>query len=150
MKEPLGRTVKFLNIEIRKFLDFHLNEYQLGNGQFAIVIEVSENKGINQDALAQKMGVDKTTIAKTVKKLVENGYIIKEEDENDRRSKKLYTTHKADLIFKKIKKLINLERQVLTHGISQEEIKIFLKVVDCMKSNISEYLEKGGSSDWKK
>ena len=116
MKEPLGRTVKFLNIEIRKFLDFHLNEYQLGNGQFAIVIEVSENKGINQDALAQKMGVDKTTIAKTVKKLVENGYIIKEEDENDRRSKKLYTTHKADLIFKKIKKLINLERQVLTHG----------------------------------
>ena len=150
MKEPLGRTVKFLNIEIRKFLDFHLNEYQLGNGQFAIVIEVSENKGINQDALAQKMGVDKTTIAKTVKKLVGNGYIIKEEDENDRRSKKLYTTHKADLIFKKIKKLINLERQVLTHGISQEEIKIFLKVVDCMKSNISEYLEKGGSSDWKK
>ncbi|ADO84370.1 MarR family winged helix-turn-helix transcriptional regulator [Ilyobacter polytropus] len=150
MKEPLGRTVKFLNIEIRKFLDFHLNEYQLGNGQFAIVIEVSENKGINQDALAQKMGVDKTTIAKTVKKLVENGYIIKEEDENDRRSKKLYTTHKADLIFKKIKKLINLEKQVLTHGISQEEIKIFLKVVDCMKSNISEYLESGGSSDWKK
>ncbi|WP_320047452.1 MarR family transcriptional regulator [uncultured Ilyobacter sp.] len=150
MKEPLGRTVKFLNIEIRKFLDFYLNEYQLGNGQFAIVIEVSENKGINQDALAQKMGVDKTTIAKTLKKLVENGYIIKEEDENDRRSKKIYTTHKADLIFKKIKKLINLERQVLTHGISQEEIKIFLKVVDCMKSNILEYLENGGSSDWKK
>ncbi|WP_320047534.1 MarR family transcriptional regulator [uncultured Ilyobacter sp.] len=150
MKEPLGRTVKFLNIEIRKFLDFHLNEYQLGNGQFAIVIEISENRGINQDALAQKMGVDKTTIAKTVKKLVENGYIIKEEDENDRRSKKLYTTHKADLIFKKIKKLINLEKQVLTHGISQDEIKIFLKVVDCMKSNISEYLESGGSSDWKK
>jgi DNA-binding MarR family transcriptional regulator len=149
-KEPLGKIIKFLNLDIRKFLDFHLDEYQLGNGQFIIIIEVCTNRGLNQDILSKKMGVDKTTIAKSVKKLVENGYITKKEDENDRRSKKLYPTKKAEDILPKLKTLSTFEKEVFSQGISQDEMKIFLRVVNRIKSNITENLEKGGDSEWKK
>jgi DNA-binding MarR family transcriptional regulator len=149
-KEPLGKIIKFLNLDIRKFLDFHLDEYQLGNGQFIIIIEVCTNRGLSQDILSKKMGVDKTTIAKSVKKLVENGYITKKEDENDRRSKKLYPTKKAEDILPKLKTLSTFEKEVFSQGISQDEMKIFLRVVNRIKSNITENLEKGGDSEWKK
>jgi DNA-binding MarR family transcriptional regulator len=149
-KEPLGKTVKFLNIEIKRFLDFHLDEYQLGNGQFIIILDVCRNRGISQDVLSKNIGVDKTTIAKSVKKLVENGYITKVEDENDRRSKKIYPTKKAEDILPKLKNLDILEKEVFSQGITQDEMDMFLKVSGRIKSNIKDYLESGGDSNWKK
>lgn len=148
LKEPLGKQVKFLNLEIRKFLDYHLDEYHLGNGQFSILMEVFAHKGISQDSLSKIIGVDKTTIAKSVKKLVENGYVIRKENEKDRRAKKLYPSEKAERIFPKIKKLIALETEVLSKGLSHEEIQIFSKVVNRMKINISEYLKDKGDISW--
>ena len=150
IKEPLGKTVKFLKTEIKRFLDFHLDEYQLGNGQFTIILDVCKNRGISQDVLSKNIGVDKTTIAKSVKKLVENGYITKEEDEKDRRSKKIYPTKKAEDILPKLKNLDTLEREIFSQGITQDEMEIFLKVSSRIKSNIKYYLEDGGDSNWKK
>jgi DNA-binding MarR family transcriptional regulator len=149
-KEPLGKKVKMLHLEIRKFLDFHLDEYHLGNGQFVILIEVCLNRGASQDFLSKKIGLDKTTIAKSVKKIVGNGYIERIEDENDRRSKKLYPTEKGELVFSKIKNLLELEERILSKGISENEMEIFLKVVNNMKSNVIEYMESGGDPQWKK
>ncbi|WP_372712775.1 MarR family winged helix-turn-helix transcriptional regulator [Ilyobacter sp.] len=150
IKEPLGKTVKFLKTEIKRFLDFHLDEYQLGNGQFTIILDVCKNRGISQDVLSKNIGVDKTTIAKSVKKLVENGYITKEEDEKDRRSKKIYPTKKAEDILPKLKNLDTLEKEIFSQGITQDEMEIFLKVSGRIKSNIKYYLEDGGDSNWKK
>lgn len=150
MKEPLGKTIKSLDMNIRRFLDFHLDEHELGNGQFVLLIEVCENTGISQDTLSKKISLDKTTVAKSVKKMVANGYIVRKYDEKDRRSKKLYPTKKAEDIFPKIKKLSEIEREVLTAGLSKMEVETFLRIVECMKANISEYLESGGNSQWKK
>lgn len=149
IKEPLGKTVKCLTSDIRRFLDFHLDEYQLGNGQFIIILDVCKNRGISQDILSKNIGVDKTTIAKSLKKLLENGYITKEEDKNDRRSKKIYPTKKAEDILPKLKTLEILEKEVFSQNISHDEMDIFIKVANRIKSNIKEYLENGGDSNWK-
>lgn len=144
MRKPLGKEINELGRDIRKIFNYHLEGYSLGDGQFSILYEVFYNPGISQEKLSKKRNVDKTTIAKAVKKLINNGYIKKDKDKMDKRAYCLLCTEKAAQLIPEIKRVIKLENKVITEGFSEDEIKVFRKMMEKITKNIDKHLKKMG------
>lgn len=67
--------------------------------------------------------VDKATLTKVVKKLVQIGYIKVVEDEKDRRIKRLYLTDLAVPAAKRIKEIHNSFYETLCKDIPLEDVR---------------------------
>lgn len=77
MDKPLDKIMNDTTRDINKFLSHHMDQYSLGNGQFGILYEVSKEEGIWQEAIAQRRNVGKSAVAKSIKRLIENGYLYR-------------------------------------------------------------------------
>ena len=62
----------------------------LSSVQQKVCIAIYNDPGLSQDAVAQELGMDKSSIAKLVAKLMAGSYIRRETNPEDRREYKLY------------------------------------------------------------
>lgn len=141
MDKPLDKIMNDTTRDINKFLSHHMDQYSLGNGQFGILYEVSKEEGIWQETIAQRRNVGKSAVAKSIKRLIENGYLFRKKDEIDKRAWCLYCTEKGRKMIPIIVNLIETVKKLLTKGSSEEEIKIFRKVNERMSKNIEDYFK---------
>ncbi|WP_367334562.1 MarR family winged helix-turn-helix transcriptional regulator [Lentilactobacillus sp.] len=67
----------------------------LANNAFIYVIRSYEKPGMFLGELADSVQIDRTTAFRTVRKLVDSGYLRLEDDANDKRLRRVYVTEKG-------------------------------------------------------
>ncbi|SDZ84538.1 DNA-binding transcriptional regulator, MarR family [Thalassobacillus cyri] len=87
------------------------------------LVRICENPGIIQGKVAEMIKVDRTTAARSIKKLKMNGFIEKKEDEYNKKIKKLYPTEKGKKVFPFIKRENDHSNSVALEGLSEVEIE---------------------------
>lgn len=117
------------------YFDDVLEEYNIGCGQQFFLLRISQNPGIGIIELAEKGYFDKGTTARAVKKLEDNGYIKRFADKQDKRIYRLYTTDEAIPVLDAINTSINRWHDILTTGLSEEEISITNNSMGKMSEN---------------
>lgn len=75
--------------------NIEFKELKLNKGQYIYLVRIFENEGIIPERLAEVIKVDRTTLSRAVRKLEENGFILKESDPFNKKIKHLYTKRKA-------------------------------------------------------
>lgn len=99
------------------------------------ILENSE-KEIYQKDLEEILNLRRATVSGVLRTMEKNELIKRTKDTEDTRTKKIILNEKAQKIFiqheKKFKELEN----IITQGISQEELLTFTKVIEKMKDNI--------------
>jgi DNA-binding MarR family transcriptional regulator len=60
--------------------------------QFAVLVTIYQNPGLNQTHLVDKTGIDRSTIAEMIDRLVARGYIERKRDTDDQRVNTLWAT----------------------------------------------------------
>lgn len=136
LNQPLGKTIAHLGKDIHTYLGEKLADFNLGSGQFFVIIRVYENEGVCQDELSKILNIDKTTVAKSVKKVIKEGYIIKKRDENDKRYHRLYVSEKGRETYVLIKKILAEAEEKFMSGFNDEELLLFISFLDRVKNNI--------------
>ena len=115
----------FRNTQI--YLDKVLKEYELSSGSCPYLFILEKNEGISQNKLSEEIGNDKSMSARTITKLIELGYVYKEQHERNSRAYRLYLTDKAKaimpMIHEEIQALVNLAAEEL----SEEEMLITMR-----------------------
>src|ERR1700754_1017448 len=93
---PLADRPGFL---IRRLHQIHLSlfaaecaSFQTTPVQYSILSVVDAQPGLEQSALAKEVGVDRTTLANVVARLVKRGLLRRHQGEEDRRLKHVYPT----------------------------------------------------------
>lgn len=66
------------------------------------IIETGRKQQISVNELAELLNLDKSTVSRTVDQLVNNGIMLREADQEDRRFVKLKLTGKGEELFKNI------------------------------------------------
>jgi DNA-binding MarR family transcriptional regulator len=112
----------FRNTQI--YLDKVLKEFGLTNGTCSYLFVLEKNEGISQNKLSEEIGNDKAMSARTITKLIEQGYVYKEQHEKNSRAYKLYLTDKAKEIMPKVHKEIQALVNLASEELSQEELLI--------------------------
>ncbi len=108
----------------------------IGRGQINILEAILDNKKITQEQLAQILNLDKTTIAKAVKKLEEKGLIIRERSNEDRRKNEISATEKAFVVKEQMSKHMEDYTQSFFEGINENEIDSFKETLEKIETNI--------------
>lgn len=109
---------------------------QMGRGQMMIVREILENPGISQDQLAEKLSIDKTTVAKSVKKLEAHEMITRVKSIEDSRKYEITATKRAVDIGDRMKNEFDKRTGLLFKGIADEELDSFNITLKKIESNI--------------
>lgn len=108
----------------------------IGKGQIKILKVIADNENITQDNLANELNIDKTTVAKAVKKLEASELITRNQSKLDKRKKELIATEKAYSIIKHMDKHLEEDNDFYFKGLSSEEILAFRTTLDKIEQNI--------------
>ncbi|WP_372445132.1 MarR family winged helix-turn-helix transcriptional regulator [Clostridium estertheticum] len=140
MKEDIMHLLKLNNQILRNtqvHLDKMLKEYHLSSGSYPYLLMLRGNEGISQNKISEEVGCDKAMSARTITKLIDIGYIVRNKDEDDSRAYKLYLTQKAKVIIPKVLYKIHKLVGLITKDLNEEEkrttINSLSKVLNSVK-----------------
>ena len=122
---------QFIAAKLRKM------EVPLTPEQF-ILIDLLWNQGsMSQQQLADQMHKDKNSVTKLVDALERKGFVVREQNRQDRRSNTLVLTEKAEALKHGAKqKGISILDEMLV-GISEEELRSFLVTLHKLNRNMT-------------
>ncbi|MBE6507823.1 MAG: winged helix-turn-helix transcriptional regulator [Methanobrevibacter sp.] len=116
-----------------KYLNSKIKDMNLGH-EMRYIMAVYDNQGISQDDLVAIFGQSKASIAKSVKKLEDQGYIERKINQDNRRKYMLNTTSKANELVPKIRQISkDWEKEV---GITDEDIELRRRIKEIAVSGM--------------
>lgn len=85
------------------------------------LIEICQNSGISQDGLSQRLGFDKSNVARQAALLEEDGFIRRVPDQADKRVLRLYPTERTLELLPKLQQAMDRWENTLTQDLTTEE-----------------------------
>jgi DNA-binding MarR family transcriptional regulator len=119
--EPLGKYISIIHRYGHSFLEKRLGHLNISGGDLPYISVIHRNEGLNQDELSESLGVDKTTTARIVKKLINLDYVSRNHDVNDKRVYRLHLTPQAKAIIPQIKQATAEWNSAISRGLSEAE-----------------------------
>lgn len=92
---PVAKLIALIGKGFTLYVNHHLEKYDLNVSQIHLLFEISNNSNMNQDKLALKCNINKGSAARSIKKLEDKGFVIRQIDENNRRQNKVSLTPKG-------------------------------------------------------
>ncbi|MGQ7868084.1 MarR family winged helix-turn-helix transcriptional regulator [Sunxiuqinia sp. sy24] len=102
---------------------------------FAIMIQLSLNKNLTQQELADELHKDKSIILRQISVLLDNNYVVRTQDENDGRKKNLMLTLKGEEELSKAKQIAKSLGAQLLAGVDSADFQAFRRVAEMIQHN---------------
>ena len=93
------REIGMIDRALDSIANIEFKQIDLARGQYLYVVRIYEHPGIISEQLSNLIKVDRTTIARAVKKLEKNGFIERKSDPTNKKIKRLYVTQKGKEIY---------------------------------------------------
>lgn len=110
--------------------------------QWSVLSYLWDENGLTIGEIALRSRKDFANITRIVDKLQKQDYIYKKKNEKDGRSYLVYYTEKADNIKNRIEKCQNRSSDISLNGISTEEQRYIIDIIDRMEKNSLNFLNK--------
>ena len=141
MKNELDNNFGFVIHDVTRLLrwEFDRQSQALGltRAQWSVLAHLQRCEGTQQKDLAKTMDIKPITLARHLDRLEKDGWIKRQDDDKDRRAKRVYLTAKAKPMIKALKKVGKKVRQQALQGLSPEELEQFMATLFRIRSNMS-------------
>ncbi|WCE32141.1 MarR family winged helix-turn-helix transcriptional regulator [Vibrio sp. SCSIO 43137] len=137
-KDPISRLVSILYRQELKTVSHLLEQHGISFSQLPFLMELYSHQGITQEKLVSKVQVDKAMATRVLKQMDGKGFITRERNPDDARSKLVYLTGEAEKLKPELLKIIADWNDVLTQGITEEEIEVVKRVNRKMIENVKQ------------
>lgn len=105
--------------------------------QFAILESIGESPGISQTGLVEKTGIDRSTLADIVRRMLEKDLVQRQRTAEDARAYAVKLTRKGANTLKKMRPHANAVDQQLLAAIPKEHREPFLAILAQMVATLS-------------
>lgn len=106
-----------------------LKEFNIGSGQIMFLLELYYCDGVNQEELSSYLSIDGANTTRAINKLEQEGYVVRQADQRDKRAYRIYLTEKALKIKPEILALMKDWEDALLSDLSSEERKLFVELL---------------------
>lgn len=130
------RDIGMIARALDSIANIEFKEYDLTRGQYLYLVRIYEQPGIIQEKLAEMIKVDRTTAARAAKKLAENGFIERKDDEENKKIKRLFPTNKGKEVAPYILAENAYSNAVALKGLSNEETEVLSDLLEKVRENI--------------
>lgn len=134
----LGRCISILDRLMKMYYEHGLSGFEIGWGQQFYVEYIYDHPGASAQEMVECIRVDKATLTKNIKKLMEIGYIQTVGDERDKRVKHIFLTEKAIPAAKRIKEIHSNFYNDLRADISLTDIQLTESTMEQMMENLNQ------------
>lgn len=136
MGESITKHVIFTARQSQLCVGNRLEKYGITAAEEPFFMAIQNHSGAIQEELTALVGVDKAATTRAICSLERKGYLTRQQDERDRRQKRIYATEKALRIGEEVKnELLRLNDDIL-RGISKEERAILYQALSRMEENL--------------
>lgn len=125
----------------RQFIQhkFRKDQNDLTFEMIQVLYHLKENEGSNQQEIANATVRDKASLTYLIDNLVKRGLVHRQEDEQDRRNKRIYlTTQGSDLLNSTIIPWSEEMYSIAMQEVSPYEIQLVMNVLTKITKNLSE------------
>lgn len=151
MQEDVLRKVGTIARAFDSISNIEFKEMKLNRGQYLYLVRIDENPGIISERLAEILNIDRTTTARSVQKLANNGLVTKKASPNNKKSKNLFLTEKGKEIVKVIERENVYSNELSLKGLTSEERSTLLRLLTKVTDNASEnwqFVKNGGRREY--
>lgn len=129
--------IKVFKVHHKKTHQF-LKKLDLYRGQPPLLHLLWEKEGRTQKELCGKMHSEPATIAKMVRRMENEGFVVKKKDEEDRRLSRIYLTAKGKEIRQKVKEVEEEIEEICLQGFTEEEVILLRRFLIDIKNNLTD------------
>jgi DNA-binding MarR family transcriptional regulator len=129
LNESLGFWLYRSHIQVSAALRHAFQDagYDLTPEQWAVLLRLREQEGLNQSQLGEKTSKDRHNITRILKQLDKRGYIKKRHNDKDKRAFRVYLAASGRSILKELKPVVLKHRDRVCKGFSKDDL---LKIRD--------------------
>ena len=141
----MAKFMKMLNNISRSqaiYRNSKISAKDLQSCHYAYALAICREPGRSQEELARELCVNKSTVARNLNYLEENGYISRQPFAHDKRQFTVFPTAKMFGVLPEVKAASNEWMALLSDGIPEAELRIFDKVLSRMQEKAREIIEK--------
>ena len=141
------REVGMIERALDSISNIEFKDINLSNLQFLYVVRIYEHPGIIAEQLANLIKVDRTTLARAVRRLEKQGYVYRESDPDNKKIKHLYVTEKGKQIYPFIIRENSHSNEVALQGFTPEEAQQVHDYLKRIRQNIDadwKFVKRGG------
>jgi len=131
----LGKTVKIVDYYLQE--SFCAAGLDVTKEQMIILKKLHKRDGLHQNELALLTFRDKSSLARLLAKMENKGYILRKQNNQDKRINEVYLTALGRTIFQKTKPIIQELIQTMEREISDEEIQQTIKILKKIQYNFT-------------
>jgi DNA-binding MarR family transcriptional regulator len=114
----------------------------LHSGHYAFVLAICREPGRSQEELARELCINKSTVARHLTYLEENGYIRRESLPRDKRKFAVYPIEKMLSVLPQVRNASVEWMELLSEDIPEEELTVFNSVLERMEKRAGEIIER--------
>ena len=108
--------------------------------QHAYVLAVVRHPGMSQEELAARLCTTKSTVARQLSRLEENGYVCRRQSEEDRRVLLVYPTERMLSVHPSVVAAARAWNEYLFAELSEEEKNAFNAILERITTRASDYV----------
>lgn len=136
MNKSIARMINLLARKSQSYIGNALCKYNLTAAEQPFFMALQHYEGITQEELTAIVCVDKAVTTRVVKSLEKKGYLVRVQDPEDRRQNRIYPTDITRQMGEAVKNELLCFDDLLTEGISQQDLDLVYTVLLKMKGNL--------------
>ena len=123
---------------------FHKGGYGITYDQWLVLSAISQKQGLTQIAVADITGKEPASISRILKLLEKKELVEKLPDKKNKRAKRIYLSPAGNEIQQRATKTYNALAKEGFNGVYEQEINLFVRILDKLKGNFEKMSEKRG------
>lgn len=137
--EPISRKLIVLGKAYLAVLSNQMEYLDMDKYYYALTVICYHDGLLTQNALAEKLGKDKSIIVKIIDTLADKGFVYRQVNPEDRRQHLLCVTDKAKKAVPHIIEAFEHMNSSAAKDISAHDMQVFESVLSRMKDNLIEF-----------
>jgi DNA-binding MarR family transcriptional regulator len=130
IRDVLGFHIRLAHVACYRHFMETFSELELTQKQVSVLWLVSDNPGVAQTDLAQRLRMDRATTMGIVNRLSARGYLRRGPSPVDRRRKTLFLTDEGDETLRRAREAIRAHERWLKSRFTKAEIRTLMGLLD--------------------
>ena len=131
------REIGIIARALDSIANIEFRDIELARGQYLYLVRIAENPGIIQEELSELLKVDRSTVARSVKKLEAKGLVQQKAAKDNKKNKEWFVTEKGETLYPFILSENDYSEETSLQGFSQAEVQALEKMLVRVSENIT-------------
>lgn len=132
MEGKLGRYISIMYRQQQKYINCAMKKYNLGYSCWNFLLYISKNSGTSQKEMCMALAVDEALATRAVKRLHEQGFILRRKTYGKSRSYALYLTEQGEYIIPELRRFLGQWWEDVAGDMGKEEWSLLNRLMEEM------------------